>query len=398
MSNAGQPETTVDEYLAKEELGGINKALADLGASISLMPYSMFLRLNLGELKPTRMCIELANRSTQIPRGIAENIFVKIDKFVFPVDFVVLDMKEDRKMPIILGRPFLATAHAMIDVFNKKISFEVGGKTITFNIEKSMRFPPSVDDTCYSVDMINLSILDHVQEILPSEPFDSFFLEPINHHLPTKINSLWDDNEGEHDLINQISGDPKPESEDYTKPTLFAENMFEGEKPTTKLKDLPSYLEYAFLGNNQEFLVIISSLLSTQEKELLLEVLAKHNGDGGAWRDKGGGGGDVVVMVVFGGGGSRSGDGDEGGEGDVGGGWCCWIGGGLVMGGGWWSMAGGRKMAGWLKAAPEIEDRGRMGARRGMRCGCGGCDDEVEMNEDGEGDVGCGDDVGGFVV
>ncbi|GKA79424.1 putative reverse transcriptase domain-containing protein [Tanacetum coccineum] len=100
--------------------GGINKALADLGASISLMPYSMFLRLNIGELKPMHMCIELADKSTQIPRGIAENVIVKIDRFIFPVDFVVLDMKEDHKIPIILGRPFLATAHAMIDVFNKK--------------------------------------------------------------------------------------------------------------------------------------------------------------------------------------------------------------------------------------------------------------------------------------
>ncbi|GKA95855.1 DNA-directed DNA polymerase [Tanacetum coccineum] len=206
--------------------GGINKALADLGASISHMPYSMFLRLNLGELKPTRMCIELADKSTQIPRGIAENVIVKIDMFIFLVDFVVLDMKEDYKIPIILGRPFLATAHAMIDVFNKKISFEVGDETITFDIEKSMRFPPSDDDTCHSVDIIDLSILNHVQEILPSELFDSFLFEPINLNLPTKINSLWDDNEGEQDL--------------------------------------------------KEFPVIISSLLSAQEKELLLGVLAKH--------------------------------------------------------------------------------------------------------------------------
>ncbi|GJY58731.1 putative nucleotidyltransferase, ribonuclease H [Tanacetum coccineum] len=168
--------------------GGINKALADLGASISLMPYSMFLRLNLGELKPTRMCIELADKSTQIPRGIAENVIVKIDKFFFPVDFVVLGMKEDHKILIILGRPFLATAHAIIDVFNKKISFEVGDETITFDIEKSMRFPPSDDDTCHSIDIIDLSIPNHVQEILPSEPFDSFLFEPINLNLPTKIN------------------------------------------------------------------------------------------------------------------------------------------------------------------------------------------------------------------
>ncbi|GJY39070.1 DNA-directed DNA polymerase [Tanacetum coccineum] len=158
---------------------------------------SCVIGLNIGELKPTRMCIKLADKSTQIPRGIAENVIAKIDRFVFPVDFVVLDMREDHKIPIILGRPFLATAYAMIDVFNKKISFEVGDETITFDIEKSIRFPPSDDDTCHSVDIIDLSILNHVQEILPSEPFDSFLFKPINHNLPTKINSLWDENEEE---------------------------------------------------------------------------------------------------------------------------------------------------------------------------------------------------------
>ncbi|GJW44161.1 reverse transcriptase domain-containing protein [Tanacetum coccineum] len=76
---------------------GIDKALADLGASISLMPYTMYARLDLGELKPTRICIELANKSTQYPKGIADNVIVKIDKFIFPVDFLVLDMKEDHK-------------------------------------------------------------------------------------------------------------------------------------------------------------------------------------------------------------------------------------------------------------------------------------------------------------
>ncbi|GJW19305.1 reverse transcriptase domain-containing protein [Tanacetum coccineum] len=104
---------------------GIDKALADLGQALAYCQYFyVCLRLDLGELKPTRMCIELANNTTQYPRGIAENVIVKIDKFIFPVDFVVLDMK-DHKIPIILRRPFLATTHAMIDVFNKKISFEV---------------------------------------------------------------------------------------------------------------------------------------------------------------------------------------------------------------------------------------------------------------------------------
>ncbi|GKB51520.1 putative nucleotidyltransferase, ribonuclease H [Tanacetum coccineum] len=187
---------------------GITKALADLGASISLIPYSMFLRLNLGDLKPTRMCIELANKTTQFLKGIAENVMVKIDKFVFPVDFVILDMEEDHIIPIILGRPFLATAHAMID------------------------------DTCHSADIIDLSVVDSIKEILPQNHDNS--IEPILDHLP----------------------------EDCNNPNLFAANSIDEEIPTPKLKELPSHLEYAFLDNNRELPVIISSLLSDQEKRL----------------------------------------------------------------------------------------------------------------------------------
>ncbi|GKD90403.1 reverse transcriptase domain-containing protein [Tanacetum coccineum] len=106
----------------------INNALADLGASISLMPYTMYEKLGLGEPKPTRMSLELADRSIQYPRGIAENVLIKIDKFILPIYFVILDMREDSKILKILGRPFLATARAMIDVFNKKITLRVGNE------------------------------------------------------------------------------------------------------------------------------------------------------------------------------------------------------------------------------------------------------------------------------
>ncbi|GJV33336.1 lysophospholipid acyltransferase 1-like protein [Tanacetum coccineum] len=92
------------------------KALADLGASVSVMPYSTFTNLGLGELTPTKLIIELAYRTIKRPKGMAENVLVGIDKFVFLVDFVVLDMPEDIKVLLILGRPFLSTAHAKIDV------------------------------------------------------------------------------------------------------------------------------------------------------------------------------------------------------------------------------------------------------------------------------------------
>ncbi|GKE12644.1 DNA-directed DNA polymerase [Tanacetum coccineum] len=104
----------------------INNALADLGASISLMPYTMYEKLGLGELKATRMSLELTDRSIQYPRGIIENVLIKVNKFVLLIDFVILDMPEDSRVPIILGRPCLTTTLAMIDIFNKKITPRIG--------------------------------------------------------------------------------------------------------------------------------------------------------------------------------------------------------------------------------------------------------------------------------
>ncbi|GJX10551.1 putative nucleotidyltransferase, ribonuclease H [Tanacetum coccineum] len=227
----------------------IDKALADFGANISLMPYSMYERLDLGELKTTRMCIELEDKSTQYPRGIAENVIIKINKFIFPVAFVVLDMKEDHKIPIIFGRPFLSTTHAMIDVFNKKISFEVGSETITFDIEKSMKYSTHEDDNLLSEDIIDKAVIDlennedETKDLCKSGPFS------------------------DHDNLD---------SNEIIIPTLFTTNTRDAEKQPPKLKELPSHLEYAFLSNDQEFWIIISSLLNPQEKESLLKVLTKH--------------------------------------------------------------------------------------------------------------------------
>ena len=92
------------------------KALCDLGASINLMPLSLFKKLNLGEARPTIMTLQLANRSLKHLRGIIENVLVKVDKFIFLAYFIVLDMEEDKEFPIIIGRPFLATGRAVIDV------------------------------------------------------------------------------------------------------------------------------------------------------------------------------------------------------------------------------------------------------------------------------------------
>ncbi|GKB01906.1 DNA-directed DNA polymerase [Tanacetum coccineum] len=152
----------------------IDNALADLGASISLMPYTMYKKLGLGEPKATRMSLELADRSIQYLRGIIENVLIKVDKFVLPIDFVILVLPEDSRVPIILGRPFLATVRAMIDVFNKKITLRVGDDEVVFDIEQSIKRPATEDDECYGIDDLDDLINEEAQELLANEEPDSF--------------------------------------------------------------------------------------------------------------------------------------------------------------------------------------------------------------------------------
>ncbi|GJZ94232.1 retrovirus-related pol polyprotein from transposon TNT 1-94 [Tanacetum coccineum] len=99
-----------------------NNALIDLGASISVMPLLTYLNLGLGELAHTRLTVELADRIVKYLKGIAENVLVGIGKFTFLVDFIILDMPKDIKVPLILGKPFWSTAHAKIDVYKRKIT------------------------------------------------------------------------------------------------------------------------------------------------------------------------------------------------------------------------------------------------------------------------------------
>ncbi|XP_022004399.1 uncharacterized protein LOC110901958 [Helianthus annuus] len=147
------------------------RALADLGASINLMPFSLYEKLDLVELSPTRMTLSLADRCVKYPRGIVENLLVKVDKFVFPADFIILDMEADERVPIILGRPFLRTAKALIDVYDGKITLRVGEERVTFEADRSMNHPSGSDDysgPCHSVYFLNsfISCVDHCLEYI----------------------------------------------------------------------------------------------------------------------------------------------------------------------------------------------------------------------------------------
>ncbi|KAJ8900501.1 hypothetical protein K2173_025278 [Erythroxylum novogranatense] len=129
-------------------------SLCDLGVSVSLFPLSVCQKLDIGELKPTTISLQLADRSIKFPIGILENVSLKVGSLFIPVDFVMLEMEEDTNIPIILGRPFLATAGAIIDVKNGKMTLRVGEEEIEFNLGKTMK---AVDDkdSCLRVDLID---------------------------------------------------------------------------------------------------------------------------------------------------------------------------------------------------------------------------------------------------
>ncbi|GKA21328.1 reverse transcriptase domain-containing protein, partial [Tanacetum coccineum] len=112
-------------------------ALADSGASINLLPHSIYKQLGLEALTPTRMTLELANRSITHPMGIAEDVVVRVDGFTFLADFVVVNFEPDPRVPIILGRPFLRTAKALIDLYEEKLTLRVGSDELVFYAEKS---------------------------------------------------------------------------------------------------------------------------------------------------------------------------------------------------------------------------------------------------------------------
>jgi len=135
------------------------KAMCDLGSKVNLFPLSLLKRIGIGHLKPTKMTLQLADRSIIFPAGILEDIPIRVEKIYIPTDFVVVDIKEDYEIPIFLGRPFLATASVVINVKYDKIVFHVGDENVEFKIAKLMK-GPSIFDSCCMIDVID----HHVKE------------------------------------------------------------------------------------------------------------------------------------------------------------------------------------------------------------------------------------------
>ncbi|KAL0404366.1 UNVERIFIED_CONTAM: hypothetical protein Sradi_2077400 [Sesamum radiatum] len=140
-----------------------DKVLCDLGASVNLMPYSIFDKLGMHELTPTIITLQLADRNIKYPRGIVEDVLVKVGKFIIPVDFIVLDMEEDVNMPLILERPFLVTRRALIDVQKGQLTLRVNDEHVVFNVFKPMKYLHKNEHDICAIKSINSSNGNNLQ-------------------------------------------------------------------------------------------------------------------------------------------------------------------------------------------------------------------------------------------
>ncbi|XP_057755978.1 uncharacterized protein LOC130975169 [Arachis stenosperma] len=146
----------------------IEKALCDLGASINLMSLNMMRRMRIEEAKPTRMALQLADRTFKFSHRVVEDLLVKVGEFIFSADFVVLDMEEEANTLIILGRPFLATSGVIIDVQKRELVLRLHEEKMVFNVFKTMSYPKEAIGECMMVDTIE----QIVQGVLEEEQYE----------------------------------------------------------------------------------------------------------------------------------------------------------------------------------------------------------------------------------
>ncbi|XP_068307442.1 uncharacterized protein [Pyrus communis] len=209
-------------------------AMLDLGASINVMPYSIYASMNLGELKNDEVIIQLADRSNAYPKGV----LVQVNHLIFSADFYVLEMEDSTHstpLPILLRRPFMKTAHTKIYVFKGTLTMEFDGDIIDFNISEAIR----------NEDALAVPLCEEVAEMMAA--FESL---PQHVGKPPNPNSI-------------------PVSSNKLLPSVI-------QAPSLELKSLLNHLKYVFLGDQETLPVIVSSTLMAEEEEKLVRVLKEY--------------------------------------------------------------------------------------------------------------------------
>nr|XP_009589401.1 uncharacterized protein LOC104086774 [Nicotiana tomentosiformis] len=246
------------------------EALCDLGASINLMPLSVFKQLGLGAPRPTTMILQLADRSYIYPEGVIEDVLLQIGKFSFPADYIFLDYLAVELVPIILGRPLLATGDAIIKVREGKMILRVDNEEAVFNVYRAIQLPHHYED------LAMISVVEINELAVEPRAFKEDALEKalmlFNHlELEEEVEEMLYILDASCEYIRErtqfepldrpIGPPPKPSVE---------------EAPKLELKPLPSHLHYSYLGNSNTLPVIVSSHFSDLQEKKLLRVLREH--------------------------------------------------------------------------------------------------------------------------
>nr|GEU31617.1 reverse transcriptase domain-containing protein [Tanacetum cinerariifolium] len=238
-------------------------ALADLGASINLMPLFIWKKISLPELTSTQMILELADRSTTRRGGIAEVVFVKVGKFHFPTDFIVVDYVVDPRVPLIIGRPFLRIGRALIDVYGEELTIRVDDEAITFKVGQTSKYSYNDAESINRIDVIDVAceegdfILEVIEACLTSES------------IPLGIDDTELDLEGDIRLLEELlNNDPSlslllPKELNIQEIKTVKSSI--DEPPELELKELSYHLEYAYLEGTDKLPVIIAKVLGQLE-------------------------------------------------------------------------------------------------------------------------------------
>ncbi|KAJ9535799.1 hypothetical protein OSB04_un001046 [Centaurea solstitialis] len=236
-------------------IGGktIRRALCDLGAGINLMPLSVFTTLGIGEARPTTISIQLADKSIVWPKGKIEDVLVQVDKFIFPADFIILDCEVDQEVPIILGRPFLATGRTLIDVQKGELTMRVHDQRVTFNVLDSLKYPDEREEC---------STLSEIETWCEEKTLGEILWD-------ADTNNEEEDECEEVPLVTAAFEVLENEDRKTLVPSLEV-------APDLELKQLPSNLKYAFLGDSGKLPVIISSSLEADQEEKLVQMFKLH--------------------------------------------------------------------------------------------------------------------------
>ena len=277
----------------------IEHAMCDLGASINVLPLSIYKKLVGVSLVDTKVVIQLADRTCISPEGVLENVIVRVHDFLYPADFHVIKMRGNESAEssgVLLGRPFLRTAKTVIDVFDGTICLDYHGEKYTFNIEEAMKKPLDVENL-HVVDVINPLVQEYLETELMQEQFDNSELSQTVEKEVTGwcetffTQDLTDDQINEAIMafchqplsfqsarsVQEKSPDEGANLEEMA-PRSKAENPLPQEAITPKkeLKTLPENLKYAYLEEGETCPVIINSRLTEDQESALLEVIRRN--------------------------------------------------------------------------------------------------------------------------